>query len=63
MAKPKRFTIEEIIQADHDQQGFCIACGYQQDGCEPDARRYKCEDCERPYVYGAAELTLMGLVD
>src|SRR3990167_9017814 len=25
--------------------GFCLACGSQQEGCEPDARRYECEDC------------------
>lgn len=28
-----------------DSPGFCIACGAEADGCEPDARRYKCESC------------------
>ncbi len=40
--------------------GFCLACGEQQDGCEPDARRYECECCGARKVYGAEELLLMG---
>ena len=40
--------------------GFCIACGNQQDGCEPDACGYECEACGEPEVYGAMELLLMG---
>jgi hypothetical protein len=36
--------------------GFCIACGADQDGCEPDAREYICTDCNEPQVYGAEEL-------
>ncbi len=38
--------------------GFCIACGNEQDGCEPDAREYECESCGEHMVYGAAELML-----
>ena len=40
--------------------GFCIACGYQQDGCEPDMRRGLCEECGKRAVYGASELVIMG---
>ena len=36
--------------------GFCIACGADADGCEPDAREYTCEECGEAKVYGAAEL-------
>lgn len=36
--------------------GFCRACGAEQEGCEPDARRYTCENCGEDEVYGAAEL-------
>ena len=25
--------------------GFCLSCGNEQGGCEPDARRYQCEAC------------------
>ena len=41
--------------------GFCRACGEEQDGCEPDARRYPCDSCgAAASVYGAAELVMMG---
>jgi hypothetical protein len=39
-----------------DDPGFCIMCGNEQGGCEPDARRYKCESCGARQVYGAEEL-------
>ncbi len=42
-------------------QGFCLACGNSQEGCEPDARKYKCESCGQPKVYGLEELVMMGL--
>ena len=43
-----------------DNPGFCVACGEEQDGCEPAARRYPCDSCGARQVYGAAELLLMG---
>ncbi len=55
-------SIEEAQEMDNNQQGFCLACGYVQDGCEPDAARYACEACGEHKVYGAAEIALMGLV-
>ena len=42
-----------------DDPGFCLACGNEQGGCEPDARRYQCEACGEHAVYGAEELLLM----
>lgn len=36
--------------------GICVACGEEQEGCEPDARAYKCESCGERQVYGAPEL-------
>ena len=42
--------------------GFCLACGAEAYGVEPDARRYPCESCEAPKVYGLEELLVMGLV-
>ena len=39
--------------------GICIACGRDQDDCEPDARKYKCESCGNHAVYGAEELLMM----
>jgi hypothetical protein len=43
---------------DLDNPGFCIACGGEQEGCEPDARKYVCESCGARAVYGAQELLL-----
>lgn len=39
-----------------DNPGFCIACGEEAEGCEPDARGYECEHCGMRKVYGAEEL-------
>lgn len=41
-----------------DDPGFCIACGNEQGGCEPDARGYACEACGEKAVYGCEELLL-----
>jgi hypothetical protein len=41
-----------------DNPGFCLACGREADGCEPDAQRYTCESCGAKQVYGAAELLM-----
>lgn len=41
-----------------DNPGFCTACGEEQEGCEPDARRYICESCGERAVYGASELLI-----
>jgi hypothetical protein len=34
------------------------SAGEDADGCEPDARRYKCEHCGKRAVYGADEILL-----
>jgi len=39
--------------------GICVECGNAQDGCEPDAREYVCDDCGEPKVYGAEEIFMM----
>lgn len=55
-------SIEEVSEAGNDFVGFCLACGNVQEGCEPDARKYRCEECGKDKVYGGEELALMGLV-
>jgi hypothetical protein len=45
-----------------DSVGYCLACGAENYGVEPDARRYPCEECEELKVYGAEELLLLGMV-
>jgi hypothetical protein len=56
------FTLEQIEEADENMSGFCVSCGEEQGGCEPDARHYTCEVCGEKGVFGAAELVLMGMV-
>lgn len=41
-----------------ENPGFCIACGADHDGCEPDARNYKCYECGKREVYGAEQVML-----
>jgi hypothetical protein len=41
-----------------DNPGFCLACGAEADGCEPDAEQYACESCGERAVYGAAEILI-----
>ena len=38
--------------------GFCLKCGYEQDGCEPDAEGYECESCGEHAVMGAENCLL-----
>ena len=56
------FTVDELQDADNNNEGFCVACGESASGVEPDARRYECESCGERRVYGAGELAMMGLV-
>ena len=40
-----------------DSPGFCVLCGVDVEGVEPDARGYQCESCgAETGVYGAEEL-------
>ena len=53
-----RITVDQVIAAIEadDCIGFCLACGAENYGVEPDARRYLCEECGKPKVYGAEDL-------
>ena len=37
---------------DGENPGVCTACEHIQDGCEPDAERYACENCGAEAVNG-----------
>lgn len=58
-------TLERIQEAVErhqeslDNPGICLVCGIEAEGVEPDARRYTCEACGAPAVYGAEELLIM----
>lgn len=60
MAKTK-ISMDQVIEAceSDDGRGFCIACGAEAYGVEPDARKYECESCGENKVYGAEELLMM----
>lgn len=49
----------ERSEFDLDNAGFCLKCGEDADGCEPDARAYPCEMCGERAVYGAQEVLIM----
>ena len=53
-------TVEEILAAatSDDYIGFCVACGAEHFGVEPDARGYPCQDCGECKVYGAEEILI-----
>jgi len=55
---PSIDEILEAVEAD-DNLGFCIACGEEAYGVEPDARGYECSSCGEHKVYGAEELLVM----
>ena len=54
----QKITTERLLAAleRDDYTGFCLGCGSERDGCEPDARRYECYDCGENKVWGAEEL-------
>ena len=58
-------TLDRVMEAAKrqmcslDNPGICIACGHEQEGCEPDMCQGKCEVCGERKVYGAEELMIM----
>jgi hypothetical protein len=58
-------TAERVMEAVKSEMfglenpGFCVACGADQEGCEPDARNYECESCGEKQVFGAQEVMMM----
>lgn len=56
-----KLNLDQIMNAveNDDMVGFCTACGHEQDGCEPDARNYECENCGEKKIFGAQELLIM----
>jgi hypothetical protein len=59
-------TLEQVMDAIKrrdtclDSPGFCLYCGQESEGYEPDARNCECEYCGQPQVFGAEELLIMG---
>lgn len=59
----KRFSLNQLAHAADNDGGFCLACGAEAYGVEPDARKYRCDSCALHTVYGAEEIALMGFVE
>lgn len=65
MKMHKSITRERVCEAVEremfgtDNPGFCLACGEEQEGCEPDAENYECEACGERKVWGAAQVLLL----
>ncbi len=58
-----KVTLDQVmaaIEADNNL-GFCLACGEEAWGVEPDARKYHCSNCSEWQVYGAEECLIMGV--
>lgn len=51
---------EMATLANSGDTGFCVSCGEEAYGVEPDARKYECESCEAKAVYGYEELLMAG---
>ena len=59
MAMHPSITLDSILAAVADDYiGICVRCGQEQEGVEPDARKYECESCGANAVYGAEELLM-----
>ena len=58
-------TIERVIEAVEEYHaslanpGFCLDCGEDADGCEPDMEDGTCEGCEGNRVHGAEQCLLI----
>jgi hypothetical protein len=54
--------VQEAVESEMttlDNPGFCLACGADAEGVEPDARNYECQVCGSHAVYGAEEVLMM----
>jgi len=62
----KRYVFQsESDLMDHlmadDSVGFCIRCGHEHHGIEPDVDNAKCKECGNNGVFGVEELLVRGL--
>ncbi len=61
---PENLTVEMVTDAVErchaglDWPGFCLECGAERDGCEPDAEGYECEECGAMAVMGAENVLI-----
>lgn len=60
--KPIQVSEAEYAALAENYGGFCVECGDEAYGVEPDARRYQCESCGARAVYGVEELLIRGVI-
>jgi predicted RNA-binding Zn-ribbon protein involved in translation (DUF1610 family) len=60
-SKEAKVNVKQVTAAveSGESLGFCLACGAEAHGVEPDARKYLCENCGERRVFGAEELLMM----
>lgn len=56
-------TEEQYRRATDNYLGYCLDCGEEASGVEPDAERYKCQICGAMQVFGAEQLLLLGKLE
>ena len=58
---PSSLKPEDIMAAAEsaDYLGFCLDCGSEADGVEPDAEGYPCDVCGAHEVYGAEQCVIL----
>jgi hypothetical protein len=61
-----KFRFANMSEAEYMQMsedgGICLGCDNTQTPVEPDATGVFCESCGKPFVYGVAQLLLMGRI-
>lgn len=63
-SKVRSITMSEAEYFDlQDNGGICLGCDATQSQVEPDVRRVTCQSCGKPFVYGAAQLLVMGRIE
>jgi hypothetical protein len=57
-----KITLEQLEEAllNDSSTGFCLSCGNEAYGVEPDAREYECMKCGQYDLFGAEEILIMG---
>lgn len=66
LCEKNNMTLDDLIEQaerslfDLDDVGYCMSCGTEVFGIEPDARRYECEVCGQKAVFGLQEIVLCG---
>lgn len=58
MIKKFQWTEIEFREYDSENAGFCLKCGALHYGVEPDARGYRCDECDSRSVMGVSEMLI-----